>query len=95
MFSQLRTKKLKTKDSNKNMKRLPVVILGLLIVLGAVVPGCGGAQRYDGRLTAADSLLRSEPDSALAMIEAMSRDSLPDEGDRAYRDLLLTQARYR
>ena len=76
------------------MRHLVTFIL-VMLVLGVMVPGCGGAHRYDGRLTAADSLLRSEPDSALAMIEAMSRDSLPDEGDRAYRDLLLTQARYR
>ena len=76
------------------VKRLPLVIL-VLLVLGAVVPGCGGAHRYDGRLTAVDSLLRSEPDSALALVQAVSRDNLPDEGDRAYRDLLLTQARYR
>ncbi|MBR5726659.1 MAG: hypothetical protein IKX56_08000 [Muribaculaceae bacterium] len=76
------------------MKRLPLVIL-VMLVLGAVVPGCGGAHHYDGRLIAADSLLQSDPDSALTLVEAMSRDSLPDEGDRAYRDLLLTQARYR
>ena len=73
---------------------MPMVIL-LLTVLGAVVPGCEGARRYDSRLTAADSLMRVNPDSALAMVEAISRDSLSGEGDRAYRDLLLTQARYK
>ena len=67
----------------------------VLAVLGAVVTGCDGTRRYDSRLTAADSLMRSAPDSALAMVEAVVRDSLADEGDRAYRDLLLTQARYR
>ena len=76
------------------MKRLLVVIVALL-VLGAVVPGCGGASHYDGRLTAADSLMRNYPDSALAIIEAVNRDSLITERDRAYRDLLLTQARYK
>ena len=77
------------------MKRLPVVILVVLAVLGVVVSGCESAHRYDSRLTAVDSLMRSAPDSALAMVEAISRDSLTSEGDRAYCDLLLTQARYK
>ena len=72
-------------------------ILVVLAVLGAVVPGCGGGREraYDGRLAAADSLLRDEPDSALAIITALPTDCLATEHDRAYRDLLLTQARYR
>ena len=76
------------------MRHLVTVIL-VMLVLGAVVSGCEGARRYDSRLTAADSLMRVNPDSALAMVESVSRDSLADEGDRAYRDLLLTQARYK
>ena len=76
------------------MKRLPMVI-SFVVALVAMVAGCGRAPRYDGRLTAADSLMRSDPDSALAVIEAVNPDSLTCEGDRAYRDLLLTQARYR
>ena len=71
------------------------VIWVVMVVLGAVVTGCEGARRYDSRLAAADSLMRVNPDSALAMVEAISRDSLSGEGDRAYRDLLLTQARYK
>ena len=35
--------------------------------------------------------MRSGPDSALAIIEALDRDSLAAEGDRAYHNLLLTQ----
>ena len=77
------------------MKRLPLVILALGIVLVAVVAGCGRTPRYDGRLVAADSLMRSVPDSALAIVEGVCHDSLAAQGDRAYRDLLLTQARYR
>ena len=57
--------------------------------------GCDRAPRYDQRLVQADSLMQPDPDSALAIVEAVNRDSLADEGDRAYRDLLLTQARYR
>ena len=44
---------------------------------------------------AADSLLASAPDSALALVEALALDSLATDGDRAYRDLLVTQARYK
>ena len=76
------------------MKHLLTVIM-VLAVLAAAVAGCDGAHRYDARLAAADSLMQTAPDSALAIIEAVCRDSLADEGDRAYRDLLLTQARYR
>ena len=77
------------------MKRLPVLISLVVAVLVTVVAGCGGMRRHDARLTAADSLMQSDPDSALAIVEAVCRDSLASEGDRAYRDLLLTQARYR
>ena len=77
------------------MKRLLVILsmTVLLLVLVAGVAGCGGAHRYDGRLVAADSLMQTNPDSALAIVSAI--DSLRGEGDRAYRDLLLTQARYK
>ena len=75
------------------MKHLPVVILLLAAVLVAGVAGCGGLHRYDGRLVAADSLMQASPDSALAIVSAI--DSLRGEDDRAYRDLLLTQARYK
>ena len=65
------------------------------VVFVAVVTGCRGTHRYDSRLTAADSLMQVDPDSALALVMAVSPDSLTGEGDRAYRDLLLTQARYK
>lgn len=67
----------------------------LLVVLVAGVTGCGWLHRYDGRLVAADSLMQADPDSALALVEAVGPESLRGEGDRAYRDLLLTQARYK
>ena len=74
---------------------MPVIILVVMVVLGAVVTGCEGARRYDSRLAAADSLMHVNPDSALLLVEVVCRDSLSGEGDRAYRDLLLTQARYK
>ena len=66
-----------------------------LVLLVMLVTGCGGAYRYDSRLAAADSLMHDLPDSALAIVEAVDPASLAREGDRAYHDLLLTQARYR
>ena len=39
------------------MKRLPVVILVMLVVLVAVVTGCSRVPHYDSRLVAADSLM--------------------------------------
>ena len=76
------------------MKRLPVIIC-IVVAFVAGVTGCDGMRRYDARLAAADSLMRSAPDSALAIVQAVDRDSLDRESDRAYHDLLLTQARYR
>ena len=75
------------------MKKVLVGILLVAMGLVARVTGCGGLHRYDGRLVAADSLMQADPDSALAIVSAI--DSLRGEGDRAYRDLLLTQARYK
>ena len=54
-----------------------------------------GFERADGRLAAADSLMHDRPDSALAILQALHPDSLATQGDHAYRDLLLTQARYK
>ena len=87
------------------MNRLLWVILAAM-VLGAVASGCGHEPRYDSRLTAADSLLRDDPDSALAMLEALASDSSVarsdgaggidfSDADIAYHALLLTQARYK
>ena len=76
------------------MKRLPVIIC-IFVAFVAGVTGCDSMRRYDARLAAADSLMRSAPDSALAIVQVLTADSLASEGDRAYHDLLLTQARYR
>ena len=66
-----------------------------IVLLMALVTGCGGIHHYDGRLTAADSLMMPYPDSALALVTAIPDSVLTTEGDRAYRDLLMTQARYK
>ncbi len=70
-----------------------IVMVALMLVL--IVAGCNDTYHYDSRLETADSLMRDNPDSALAIIEAVSLDSLINDGDRAYCDLLLTQAKYK
>ena len=65
----------------------------LMLVLVAAVTGCDGLRRYDARLVRADSLMQPDPDSALAIVGAI--DSLVGDANLAYRDLLLTQARYK
>lgn len=76
------------------MKRILWFIL-LLEALFTTVTSCGGRQSYDERLVVADSLMQDCPDSALAMIDALTADSLTSDANRAYRGLLLTQARYK
>ena len=77
------------------MKRLPWAIGIFVGALVTLVMGCDDIRSYDSRLVTADSLMREYPDSALSIIEAISADSLATESDRAYHDLLLTQARYK
>ncbi len=72
---------------------LSVIVVALVLV--ALVTGCEGMHRYDARLVAADSLMHDLPDSALALVQTVDPASLTREGDLAYHDLLLTQARYR
>ena len=76
------------------MRQAGLIIL-IAAVLVALVTGCDGMQRYDGRLVAADSLMWNDPDSALAIVQGIGDSTLRGQGDRAYRDLLLTQARYK
>jgi hypothetical protein len=73
----------------------PAFIILLATLSLVVIAGCGRSHRYDSRLVLADSLMQANPDSALALVQAVDADSLSTEGDRAYHDLLLTQARYK
>ncbi len=71
-------------------------ILVLFVLLGAVLGG--GCRRGPGvtesRLIALDSLIGTSPDSALALLQAVDTAALSD-ADRAYLDLLQTQALYK
>ena len=80
------------------MRRIMRRIIWVIVVLGMLsttIISCAGRQPYDKRMIAADSLMHDFPDSALALVEGVCRDSLTAESERAYRDLLFTQARYR
>lgn len=77
------------------MNHTKTFLLWLVVAL-ALLTGCRqGAADYDPRLVVADSVLRQDPDSALAMLRALDARILPGDGDRAYYALLLTLAQYR
>ncbi|MGM9828878.1 MAG: hypothetical protein ACI30C_02440 [Muribaculaceae bacterium] len=71
------------------------ILLYILIFLGLSVAGCRGGRSYDSRLAAADSLVASQPDSALRILRGVGFDSMCSDADRAYFALLLTQAKYK
>ena len=76
------------------MRQRPTIALALFtLAVVAFFTACGGRHRYDARLVTADSLMWDTPDSALAVLTAI--DSLSSEANQAYRDLLVTQARYK
>ena len=80
------------------MKAKRIIIslpLMTLLVLAMMVGGCEKQQPYDSRLVVVDSIMRDDPDSALALLEGMNSADLATAGDQAYYALLLTQARYR
>ena len=59
----------------------------------SAVMSCG--RSVDKRLVLADTLMWTNPDSSLAILEAINRDSLQGEENLAYYALLLTQAQFR
>lgn len=78
------------------MKKMWIYILLLFSLVEIWSFGsCSGQQNYDGRLTAADSLIKLDVDSALTLLEAINPASLGSEADQAYHALLLTEAQYK
>ena len=73
------------------MPRLLIIIM----VCALLLAGCRQQQADLPRLVELDSLIAVAPDSAAALLEAIPADSLPTAADRAYRALLLTQAKYK
>ncbi len=79
------------------MKKTFVHIWLVTCALAGILAGCHHVPHYDARLLRADSLLQNIHDSqeALERLNDLQRGSLTSEGDKAYYDLLLTQARYK
>ena len=73
------------------MRKL-LYILFIMLILSSVI-SCG--RGVDKRLVLADTLMWTNPDSSLAILEAINRDSLQGEENLAYYALLLTQAQFR
>ena len=73
------------------MRKL-LYILFIMLILSSVM-SCG--RGVDKRLVLADTLMWTNPDSSLAILEAINRDSLQGEENLAYYALLLTQAQFR
>lgn len=71
------------------------IILLLTLAVSMSVIGCDKRHEYDKKLIMVDSLLREQPDSALALLETFDSNAFGTEADRAYYALLLTQARYK
>ena len=69
--------------------------LKYLLVALILLAGCRQGGVDSPRLVELDSLIAVAPDSAAALLQAIPADSLPTAADRAYRALLLTQAKYK
>src|SRR5574344_1860566 len=80
--------------TNSSPPASPLAAIALLL-LAAIIPACRQAIVPHPSLRAADSLMDTRPDSALAILSSISSDSLPDAGNRAFFALLITQARYK
>ena len=63
-----------------------------MLILSSVMSCSRGV---DKRLVLADTLMWTNPDSSLVILESINRDSLQGEENLAYHALLLTQARFR
>lgn len=66
----------------------------LLFICGILFASCAD-RATQARLERADSLMWSAPDSAYRILQAINRDSLSTNGQRAYYGLLYTQAQYK
>ena len=73
------------------MRKLLYISLTFLLV--TMVMSCG--RGVDKRLVLADTLMWKNPDSSLAILNAINRDSLQGDENLAYHALLLTQAQFR
>lgn len=70
-------------------------ILYILIFLLTLSSVMSCSRSVDNRLVLADTLMWINPDSSLAILESINRDSLQGEENLAYHALLFTQAQFR
>ena len=70
-----------------------LLYISLLAVLLSAAISCN--RSVDKRLVLADTLMWTRPDSSLAILNAINRDSLQGDENQAYYALLLTQAQFR
>ncbi|WP_291530527.1 tetratricopeptide repeat protein [Bacteroides sp. UBA939] len=68
-------------------------IITILFWVVFLLMACGKHQSSDRQLILADSLMQSQPDSALHILQNISMQQLTTQADSAYYALLLTQAR--
>lgn len=73
------------------MKKL--LYISLLAILLSAALSC--SRSVDKRLVLADTLMWTNPDSSLTILEAINRDSLQGDENLSYHALLLTQAQFR
>lgn len=71
------------------MRKLLPAILSILLLAACTN---SALRTHHSALAKADSLMHAHPDSALALLQSISADSLTDDANRAYHALLLSQA---
>lgn len=74
------------------MKFSTLILLPFLLILSQ---GCNRQENIDVRLTEADSLMMSNPEKSLEILESIGKPHYSGEELNAYYALLLSQARYR
>ena len=79
------------------MMRTVLNISLIVLVMTSLLASCSGAPHYDDRLVAVDTLLNDNANSqnALEQLSTIPANTLTTEEDRAYYNLLITQARYK
>lgn len=70
-----------------------LLYISLVLMLMACFMSC--SRSVDKRLVLADTLMWTNPDSSLSILNAINRDSLQGDENQAYYALLLTQAQFR
>ncbi len=71
------------------MRNLLLIIFSILLLAACTN---SALRTQHSQLAKADSLMHTHPDSALALLQSISADSLTDDANRAYHALLLSQA---